>query len=73
MTNTNCFFATLEFLRGQHAAILTLTDQAGEWAGSGRVEGRTKSDIYERAYTLASINAQSKCGHLERFSRVAFA
>jgi hypothetical protein len=64
------FFATVEFLSGQSAAILTLTDQTGEWAGSGRVEGRTRSDIYERAYTLASFNAQSKGGRLERFSRV---
>jgi hypothetical protein len=64
------FFATIEFLSGQKAAILTLTDQAGEWAGSGRVEGRDRSAIYERAYTLASFNAQSKGGRLERFSRV---
>jgi hypothetical protein len=64
------FFATIEFLSGQQAAILTLTDQTGEWAGSGRVEGRTRSDIYERAFTLASLNAQSKGGRLERFSRV---
>lgn len=56
------FFATLEFLSGQRAAILTLTDQSGAWAGSGRVEGRDRSNIYERAYTLASLNAESKGG-----------
>jgi hypothetical protein len=65
------FFATIEFLSGQSAAILTLTDHTGEWAGSGRVEGRDHSNIYERAYTLASLNAQSKGGRLERFTRVA--
>ena len=65
------FFATLEFIPGQRAAILELTNQAGEWAGCGRVEGRDRSDIYERAYTLASLNAQSKGGRLERFSRVS--
>lgn len=64
------FYATIEFLGGQSAAILTLTDASGDWAGSGRVEGRTRSDIYERAYTLASLNAQSKGGRLERFSVV---
>jgi hypothetical protein len=64
------FFATIEFLSGQRAAILTLTNEAGEWAGSGRVEGRDKSNIYERAYGLASLSAQSKGGRLERFSRV---
>ena len=65
------FYGTIEFLSGQSAAILTLTDQTGEWAGSGRVEGRTRSDIYERAYVLASLNAQSKGGRLERFSKVS--
>lgn len=64
------FYATIEFLSGQSAAILTLTDQAGEWAGSGRVEGRTRSTIYERAYALASLSAQGKGGILERFSRL---
>jgi hypothetical protein len=64
------FYATIEFLSGQSAAILTLTDQAGEWAGSGRIEGRDRASIYERAYTHASLSAQSKGGRLERFSRV---
>ena len=63
------FYGTVEFLSSRRA-VLALTDQAGEWAGSGRVEGRDRSDIYERAYTLASFNAQSKGGRLERFSVV---
>jgi hypothetical protein len=71
------FYGTVEFLSGQRAAILTLTDHAGEWAGSGRIElrpsftGGVRSALYEEAYRQASINAQSKGGRLERFSRVA--
>lgn len=66
------FYATIEFLSGQSAAILTLTNQAGEWAGSGRIEVRSglRSDLYEAAYRQASFNAESKGGRLERFSVV---
>lgn len=66
------FFATIEFLSGQRAAILTLTNETGEWAGSGRIETRSglRSDIYEEAYRQACLNAQSKGGRLERFSVV---
>jgi len=64
------FYGTIEFLSGQRAAILTLTNEAGEWAGSGRIEVRSglRSDLYEEAYRQASFNAQSKGGRLERFS-----
>lgn len=64
------FYGTIEFLSGQKAAILTLTNEAGEWAGSGRIEVRSglKSDLYEEAYRQASLNAHSKGGRLERFS-----
>lgn len=66
------FYATVEFLSGQRAAILTLTNQAGEWSGSGRIEVRSglQSDLYEEAYRQASVNASSKGGRLERFSVV---
>jgi hypothetical protein len=66
----NKFYATVEFLSGQSAAYLELTDQTGEWAGSGRIEVRSglRSDLYEEAYRQASLNAQSKGGRLERFS-----
>jgi hypothetical protein len=66
------FYGTIEFLSGQRAAILTLTDQAGNWAGSGRIEVRSglRSDLYEEAYRQASLNALSKGGRLERFSRI---
>lgn len=63
------FSAVVEFLADQKAAILTLTDWTGEWAGSSRVEGRTRSEVYERAYSLAAFNAESKGGRLERFSK----
>lgn len=66
------FYATVEFLSGQGAAILALTDEAGEWAGAGRIEVRSglQSDLYEEAYRQASIRAQSHGGRLERFSVV---
>lgn len=68
----NKVYATVEFLSGQHAAILTLTDRAGEWAGSGRIEVRSglQSDLYEEAYRQASFHAQAKGWRLERFSVV---
>ncbi len=71
------FYGTIEFLSGQRAAILALTDQTGEWAGSGRIElrpsftGGVRAALYEEGYRQASINAQSKGGRLERFSKVA--
>ncbi len=70
------FYGTVEFLSGQRAAILTLTDHAGEWAGSGRIDlrpsfsGGVRAALYEEAYRQASFNAQSKGGRLERFSIV---
>lgn len=66
------FYATIEFLSGQRAAILTLTTETGEWAGSGRIETRSglHSDLYEEAYRQASLNAHSKGGRLERLSVV---
>lgn len=66
------FYATVEFLSGQRAAILTLTNEAGEWSGSGRIEVRSglQFDLYEEAYRQASLRAQSHGGRLERFSVV---
>jgi hypothetical protein len=66
------FYATVEFLKGQSAAILELTDQQGDFAGAGRIEVRSgrRSDLYEEAYRQASLNASGKGGRLERFSVV---
>jgi len=69
--NMNKFYATLEFIAGQSAAIVELTDQHGEWSGGGRIEGRSKAIICEKAYIHASLSAQSKGGRLERFSQVS--
>jgi hypothetical protein len=70
---TRKFSATVEFLRGQPAAIVTLTDEAGAWAGAGRVEVRSgrRYDLYEEAYRQASQSAQAKGGRLERFTEAA--
>jgi hypothetical protein len=67
------FYATVEFLRDQPAAIVTLTDEAGDWAGAGRVEVRSgrRYDLYEEAYRQASQSAQAKGGRLERFAEAA--
>jgi len=65
------YSATIEFLAGQSAAIVALTDPSGEWAGAGRIEVRSgrKVDLYEEGYRYASISAQSKGGRLGRYSR----
>lgn len=66
------FYGELEFLSGQKAGLLTLTNEHGEWSGSGRIEARSgrRADIYEEAYRQANLNATAKGGHLERFSVV---
>jgi hypothetical protein len=63
------FNATIEFLRGQHAAIVTLTDSNGEWSGSSRIDlpHGTKSDLYELGYVKAGQNAAIKQGSLETY------
>lgn len=65
------FNATIEFLSGQKAAIVTLTDSTGEWAGSCRIEaGKSRSSLYELGYAHASVSAAHKGGRLETY-RVA--
>lgn len=68
------FWATIEFLNGQRAAIIELTDiSTGEWAGAGRIEVRSgrRDDLYEEGYRQAAVSAHSKGGRLERFSVVS--
>lgn len=67
------FNATIEFITGQRAAIVTLTDSSGEWSGSGRIEVRSgrRSDLYEEGYRVASLSAAAKGGRLETFRRAA--
>ena len=71
------FFATIEFLLSQRAAIIALTDSTGEFAGAGRIDLRPrafetheafKARLYETGYTYASRVAIGKGGRLERFS-----
>lgn len=68
------FNATIEFLPGQGAAIVTLFDSAGEWSGSGRVECRsgTSEALYEVGYTVASRSALAKGGRLETYRTIRF-
>lgn len=63
------FWATVEYLPEQNAAIVDLTDEAGDWFGTGRVEIRSndRTALYEEAYRHASLTAQSKGGYLARF------
>lgn len=74
MNNTTRFWATIEFLPGQRAAIVALTDcSTGEWACASRVEVRSgsKRDLYNEGYRLASFAAAGKGGTLDRFTVAA--
>lgn len=64
------YSATIEFLTGQRAAIVTLFDRSGEWSGAGRIEVRSgsRSDLYEEGYRHASVSASMKGGILDRYS-----
>lgn len=68
MVNALHFTATFEPLSSRRA-IVTMFDGFGEWSGSGRVEikARDRAALYEAAYRVASFNAASKGGRLERF------
>lgn len=64
--------ATIEFLSGQKAAILTLTDSNGEWSGAGRIDLPlgSKSGLYDLGYIYASKSAAAKGGTLETYKVV---
>ena len=66
------FFATIEYLAGQPAAIVALTDRAGELICAGRIEVRSgrRDDLYELGYVRASQAAATHGGRLETY-RVA--
>lgn len=63
------YSATIEFIKGQKAAIITLFDQAGEWSGASRIEIRSgsKTALYEQGYIHASASAVCKGGRLDRY------
>lgn len=60
--------ATIELLKGQRAAIITLTSN-GEWSGSGRIDlpHGSRQDLYELGYTRACQGAAVKGGTLETY------
>lgn len=62
-------WATVEFLPGQRAAIIELTDSRGDWTGGFRIDIRSplRSDLYEEGYRAASSAAAVKGGTLDRF------
>jgi hypothetical protein len=73
---TTQFYGTIEYLVGQHAAIVALTDGLGEWAGAGRIDLRPRafetqqglqSRLYEAGYIHASASAAAKGGRLETY------
>jgi hypothetical protein len=65
------FNATIEFL-GKGRALVSLTDQNGEWAGGHRIDVRSGSRdaLYEAGYISASASAASHGGRLETFRAV---
>jgi hypothetical protein len=74
------FYGTIELLADQHAAIVSLTDGFGEWAGAGRIDVRPIafettaalcSRLYEIGYTHASRSAYAKGGRLETYKVVS--
>lgn len=73
MTTTNRYSATVAYLPGQPAAIVTLFDHRGEWSGAGRIEVRSgsRADLYEAGYRAASARALAHGGTLDRYSVVS--
>ena len=73
------FNATIEFLSGRKAAIVSLTDNNGEWAGGGLVETKcgshcghsVRDSLYEIGYNHASLSAEHKGGRLETYRVVS--
>lgn len=66
------FNATFEYLSGQKAAIITLLDPHGEFAGASRIsfKGEGRKALYARGYGHASMMAAHKGGTLDYY-RVA--
>lgn len=64
------FTATIEFLKGQSAAIVTMFDSTAEWSGAGRIEVKSGSRdaLYEAGYREATARATIKGGTLDRYT-----
>jgi len=61
------FTATIEYLR-PGLALVELTDGAGAWAGSYRVDAKPRRTLYEMGYDRAATEAAIKGGRLDRYS-----
>jgi hypothetical protein len=72
MTTTK-FYGTIEFLSGQHAAIISLTSTLEEWSGASRIDlpRGSRADLYEAGYARANQSAILKGGFLERFTEAS--
>jgi hypothetical protein len=68
------YWATIEFVSGQRAAVVVLTDERGEWAGAHRIDlprcplAQLRDSLYDAGYRSASASAHAKGGTLDRFS-----
>lgn len=67
------FNATIEFLSGQKAAIISLETLSGEWSGASRIDlpHGSRRALYELGYARASQAAAIKGGTIETFKRVS--
>lgn len=65
------FNGTIEILKGQRAAIVTLNHN-GAWSGSERIAlpNGSRDDLYELGYTKASQKAAVKGGTLDTYSQI---
>lgn len=73
------FNATIEFLQGQRAAILSIFDISGEFVAGGRIETSCRpgycghdprESLYELGYSQASMTVEAKGGSLETYKVV---
>jgi len=61
------FNATFQVLR-PGLAIVELTDAAGAWAGSYRIDAKPRRKLYDIGYDRAATEAALKGGRLQRYS-----
>lgn len=75
-TSTTQYHGTIEYLVGQHAAIVSLVDGLGEWSGASRIDlrpiafetkGGLQARLYEAGYIRASASSACKGGRLETY------
>ena len=70
---TKKFYGTIEYITGQPAAIITLTNEQGAWEGSERIDlpkcppALLAETLYDSGYTRLTGKSLAKGGRLERF------